>query len=478
MSRDDGRRDSHDRHKDSEPDNSVDEHVDDVSAYDSPSTARGDVVSVGEVSEEVRKELARLFGSADTAVEPQADLDPTPLNVTAEISVEVEELDIAVDAEGAMSVEIDDTVRVTEVSGSLPAGSASQSDQQDPARVDQRDGESRVQRFARRRRERREVVPIGDPNFDSIAPLPIDGEVLGGELRSGHRTPDNLDVDTVAAGNVIEIVDDFTHPDLQDASSVSRVVTIDDERGGSRTETRERRRQRRRKLRQVKWFRVAGFIVGGFIVVTAILSSPLFAIRRVTFEGNVYTAPETVTKVRDLLEGASIFTVDTALARRTLLDDPWVADVRITTDFPGGALVEVSERDPVVWYVGEDQKARVVDDRGHVIAVLDGWPTKYLQVKGTGPSVEAGATTDDVYRAAAQLVLALPAEIKGKVASLELSAGGELSMELKGGTVVRFGPPEGLQDKLVAVVVLLRRQDPATLAVVDVSTGEATVQTR
>jgi hypothetical protein len=51
-------------------------------------------------------------------------------------------------------------------------------------------------------------------------------------------------------------------------------------------------------------------------------------------------------------------------------------------------------------------------------------------------------------------------------------------MILKGGTIVRFGPPSDLKDKLVSVVVLFRRQDPATLAVVDVSTGEPTIQQR
>ena len=51
-------------------------------------------------------------------------------------------------------------------------------------------------------------------------------------------------------------------------------------------------------------------------------------------------------------------------------------------------------------------------------------------------------------------------------------------MTLKGGTLVRFGPPNDLQDKLVAVVVLLRRQNPSTLAVIDVSTGDPTVQIR
>jgi cell division septal protein FtsQ len=112
------------------------------------------------------------------------------------------------------------------------------------------------------------------------------------------------------------------------------------------------------------------------------------------------------------MQGASVFTVDTAKAREQLLKDPWVAEVRITTDFPNGALVEVAERVPVVWYLGADQKARVVDARGHVITVLTGWPTKYLQVRGQGPDLEAGAVADDVFRAAAQLVLALPPEIR------------------------------------------------------------------
>jgi cell division protein FtsQ len=256
------------------------------------------------------------------------------------------------------------------------------------------------------------------------------------------------------------------------------VVIVDDDRPDPTFEERQRRHKRRERLRRVKWVKLAGVVVVASVVVAGVLASPLFAIRNVTFEGVVYTSKETVAKVTDSIEGSSIFTVDTAKAREQLLDDPWVAEVRITTDFPGKALVEVAERVPVVWYVADDQKARVVDDRGHVVAVLTGWPTKYLRVIGTGPALEAGAIADDVYRAAAQLVLALPDEIRTKVKALELTGGGELSMILKSGTVVRFGPPTNLQDKLVAIVVLFRRQDPATLAVVDVSTGDPTVQLR
>jgi cell division protein FtsQ len=298
-----------------------------------------------------------------------------------------------------------------------------------------------------------DYVVIVDPSVDEI-------------LRSEPIDPllNGMAEDT---GTLVVIDDDL-----------DRVVIVDDDRPDSTFEERQRRSRRRERLQKVKWLKLVGAIVASVVVVIALLASPFFAIRSVTVEGNVYTSNEVLAGVTKTLKGASVFTVNTGRARELLLADPWVSDVRITTRFPGRALVEIAERVPIIWYVGDDQKARIVDARGHVIAVLAGWPTKYLRVAGVGPSLEAGAVADDVYRAAAQLVLALPDELRPLVKSLEVSAGGELAMTLAGGTLVRFGPPNDLQSKLVAVVVLLRRQNPSTLAVIDVSTGEPTVQIR
>ena len=324
-------------------------------------------------------------------------------------------------------------------------------------------------------KSREETVVEADPTPDNVVVIASEFDDDVSDLTPAP--PDPLIGLSRHGDDVVEISDDGSTVVI-DADEMDRVVIIDNDTPDPTFEERRRRHQRRERLRRVKWFKLAGVVVAIIVFVAGVLASPLFAIRRVTFEGVVYTSPETVEKVTEAIKGASVFTVDTAKAREQLLDDPWVAEVRITTDFPGKALVEVAERKPVVWYVGDDEKARVVDDRGHVVAVLDGWPTKYLRVIGTGPSLDAGAIADDVYRAAAQLVLALPGEIRSKVKALELSGGGELAMILKTGTIVRFGPPTGLQDKLIAVVVLFRRQDPATLAVVDVSTGEPTVQLR
>lgn len=362
------------------------------------------------------------------------------------------------------------------------------------------------------------------PGHDDDAPVEVGSvspEVLDELSRLFGDEPETVNVTVVEAGEgsgetvttfveVVEIIDDSsvpgtsagkppTHDDAlvlpfrqkpADPSVPSNygdpLIVIDEEPELADTSTdvdprfEERRRAwaRRDRLKRVRWLKIAGVLAGLFVFLLVIMASPLFAVRSLTFEGNVYTAKPSIEKVRKILKGTSIFTADTTRARSVLLADPWVADVRITTHFPSGVVVEISERVPVVWYVGTDNKARMVDARGHVIDVLEGFPTKYLQVKGTGPAVKAGDVADDAYRAAAQLVLALPDEIRPKVAALDLSPAGELSMVLKGDTLIRFGTPADLQNKLVAVIVLLRRQDPKTIAVIDVSAGDPTVLSR
>jgi cell division protein FtsQ len=332
-----------------------------------------------------------------------------------------------------------------------------------------------------------DIIELNDMTITDVVDL--------ADVVTKDDTPQELDreeVETIVINDIsidvsprVEPIDPLLNGMADDAGTLvvidddlDRVVIVDDDRPDSTFEERQRRSRRRERLQKVKWLKLAGAVAASVVVVIALLASPIFAIRSVTVEGNVYTSKEVLAAVTKTLKGASVFTVDTQRARELLLEDSWVSDVRITTRFPGKALVEIAERVPIIWYVGDDQKARIVDARGRIIAVLDGWPTRYLRVTGVGPSLEAGATADDVYRAAAQLVLALPDELRPLVKSLEVSPGGELAMTLKGGTLVRFGPPNDLQDKLVAVVVLLRRQNPSTLAVIDVSTGDPTVQVR
>jgi cell division protein FtsQ len=349
--------------------------------------------SVTEVSAEVLDELGRLFGDDSPGVADEPTGGPT------DVVQVVEDADVAEDVVVVDGAVVDDVVVINDA-GAAHGGT--------PA-----DGG---------------VTVIGGDDSPMGTVLPFSAPV--------PRSP-------AALGDPLIVIED--EPDVVDPAT-----DVD-----PRFEERRRVWARRDRLRRVRWVKIAGLLVALVVMVSVVLASPLFAIRTFTVEGNVYTSPASVDEARRILKGTSVFTADTARARAVLLRDPWVSDVRITTRFPSGVVVEVSERMPVVWYVGTDNKARIIDARGVVIDVLDGFPTKYLQVKGTGSPVEAGANADDAYRAAAQLVLALPDEIRPKVAALDLSPAGELSMVLKGDTLVR--------------------QDPKTIAVIDVSAGDPTV---
>ncbi|MSO59479.1 MAG: FtsQ-type POTRA domain-containing protein [Ilumatobacteraceae bacterium] len=317
-------------------------------------------------------------------------------------------------------------------------------------------------------------------------------EILQKDVKQPSKTSDTMS-EAIAetsvapsAGVVLEtessviMIDDSLHDTVLVAESAEqdRILIIDRDEPDSSFEERKKGRERRELLKKHRWKMILGTGVIIVIIVIILLASPLFRIHDVDVDGRVYTSSDRVEQVIKMMRSQTIFSFDSDKVRQMLRQDPWVDDVRITTHFPRRVVVEISERKPVVWFLGGDNKARIIDSSGFVISVTVGRPTKYLQVTGTGPSLEAGTIADDVYRAAAQLYVALPDEIRPKTKELGVSFSGELSMTLKSGTMVRFGPPTNLQNKLVAVVVLLRRQDPAGLAVIDVSTGEPTVQPR
>ena len=219
---------------------------------------------------------------------------------------------------------------------------------------------------------------------------------------------------------------------------------------------------------------------GGSVVVVLVamlvLASPLVAVERVDIEGVTYADAALVDSVAESMKGVSVLTVDTETARRRLEADPWIASARISTYLPDRVLIEVQERRPAGWFLGVDNRARVIDVEGRVLALVDGRPTDYLWIDGVGPNLVAGSIADPAYRAAAQLALSLPTEIEPLVDHLGVTPSSEVTMTLTTGTVVNFGQPVDMRNKLVSVVVLLRRQDPNEIISIDVSGGTPVVQ--
>jgi UDP-N-acetylmuramate dehydrogenase len=220
---------------------------------------------------------------------------------------------------------------------------------------------------------------------------------------------------------------------------------------------------------------VGGSLIAGVVLVLIVLASPLVAVRNIDIEGAKYANATLIETVSKSLRGKSVLTVDTNAAQKLLETDPWIESVRIKTYLPGRAVIEINERVPVAWFVGVDNQGRVIDQDGRVLAVVNGRPTEYMLIDGIGPNLIAGAMASESYKAAAQLAMSLPDEIRPVVKNMGVNGPNQVTMTLLTGAVVKFGEPVDLRNKLVNVVVILRRQDINQIAGIDVSSGTPVV---
>ena len=220
---------------------------------------------------------------------------------------------------------------------------------------------------------------------------------------------------------------------------------------------------------------VGGSLVAFVVFVLIVLASPIVAVRNIDIEGVKYANSTLIETVSKSLRGKSVLTVDTNAAQKLLETDPWIESARIKTYLPGRAVIEINERVPVAWFLGVDNQGRVIDQDGRVLAVVNGRPTEYMLIDGIGPNLIAGAMASESYTAAAQLAMSLPDEIRPVVKNMGVNGPNQVTMTLLTGAIVKFGEPIDLRNKLVNVVVILRRQDINQIAGIDVSSGTPVV---
>jgi cell division protein FtsQ len=241
---------------------------------------------------------------------------------------------------------------------------------------------------------------------------------------------------------------------------------------------RDRRIAVRRAVgrKRLKWAALAVAAAGVVVAVLAVLGSGLFAIEHVTVEGAIYSRGDALDAVVAELQGDNVLRVDTEAAERQLELIPWVADARVRTDFPNGAVIELRERRPVLAYEGADQHFRVLDGDGRVLEVLDGQPVGYLALvvdPVPASNKRAGAFAPRGYAAAAALATSL-GPLREQVASISVDSDGEdLRLGLVNGLEVRFGAAENLEVKLVRLQTALQNANPDNppTEMIDVSTN-------
>lgn len=274
-----------------------------------------------------------------------------------------------------------------------------------------------------------------------------------------------------------------------DSSGKKRVVISDDsevidrkssrnppDNGASRFRLRRIAVRREEGRRRLRWFTVLGLGVAGIILVLLLLTSPLLSVRKVEVEGVVYANPELVASIVDSIDGEPILTVDLDAAEDKLLMIPWVRQARVSMHLPSRVTIEVVERTPIAFFRSVDGFNRVIDRDGRVLDVIEGDPVDFTPIIGTGPNLSAGQNTEQPFLGAAELINALPSELRSRLLTVTVSPEGEVSLALTNDVDVLFGRPDDFQAKLVGVVNEIKRQGSRRYAIIDVSSGQPSVR--
>ena len=274
-----------------------------------------------------------------------------------------------------------------------------------------------------------------------------------------------------------------------DSSGKKRVVISDDsevidrkssrnpsDNGASRFRLRRIAVRREEGRRRLRWFTVLGLGVAGIILVLLLLTSPLLSVRKVEVEGVVYANPELVASIVDSIDGEPILTVDLDAAEDKLLMIPWVRQARVSMHLPSRVTIEVVERTPIAFFRSVDGFNRVIDRDGRVLDVIEGDPVDFTPIIGTGPNLSAGQNTEQPFLGAAELINALPSELRSRLLKVTVSPEGEVSLALTNDVEVLFGRPDDFQAKLVGVVNEIKRQGSRRYAIIDVSSGQPSVR--
>jgi len=274
-----------------------------------------------------------------------------------------------------------------------------------------------------------------------------------------------------------------------DSSGKKRVVISDDsevidrkssrnpsDNGASRFRLRRIAVRREEGRRRLRWFTVLGLGIAGIILVLLLLTSPLLSVRKVEVEGVVYANPELVASIVDSIDGEPILTVDLDAAEDKLLMIPWVRQARVSMHLPSRVTIEVVERTPIAFFRSVDGFNRVIDRDGRVLDVIEGDPVDFTPIIGTGPNLSAGQNTEQPFLGAAELINALPSELRSRLLTVTVSPEGEVSLALTNDVEVLFGRPDDFQVKLVGGVNEIKRQGSRRYAIIDVSSGQPSVR--
>lgn len=242
------------------------------------------------------------------------------------------------------------------------------------------------------------------------------------------------------------------------------------------------RHQGRRRLRRLQvGLGAAAVGAGGW----GLALSPALDVDRVQVRGATTSGADVVEDATGIERKEAMVTLDLDGARTAVEALPWIATATVTRSWPGTVSVAVTERLPLAVVATIDGGWVVVDRDGRMLAVVDEEDFADLaRIVGLASQPRPGGALGEEAVAALELAGLLPATVPGVVPVVAVVDGAlhvTLPRGSRGGTLVRFGGPDRVADKVDALAALVDggvlSEDSLPL-VIDIRVPDAPVLTR
>ena len=202
------------------------------------------------------------------------------------------------------------------------------------------------------------------------------------------------------------------------------------------------------RRRRVRWL-AAGAAALCVAVIWLVAFSPVLGVRTVTVHGTRLLTPAQVRAAAALHSGSPLIRLDTSGAAHRVEQLPEVASASVHVSYPGTVVITVIER-VAVGYLPSGGHFVLVDRTGHQFRPVTAKPRGLPLFEVPGGT--AGVATA---RAVADVAAALPAAVRGRLASIQAFDPTSITLQLTDSRVIRWGSDDRDAEKARILPALL-----------------------
>lgn len=252
---------------------------------------------------------------------------------------------------------------------------------------------------------------------------------------------------------------------------MSATVTVDPRIRARRIAVR--RAQGRRRLRRLVAVAALAVLAGG---AWAAARSPILDVDEIEVTGATNTGIEPILTASGIVIGDQLMDVDVDDARRAITTLPWVKEASVRRDWTGAVRIAVVEREPVAAVPVAGGTVRMAAD-GTVVDRVSETVRGLVTVALPDGPLDAGTVREDA-AGALRVVTGLTPDLAAWVDRVVVDDDGTLELDLVGSASARFGMPDAVPEKLMAVATVLGRVELSCLVSIDVTVPDAPIARR